>query len=210
MSSAFTRVTVVPGQATSARSRGLWPSRWSRVTLPPPAEVPARPRDRGHRDRIGLGVDSARRPAAVAVRMERPAQVGGLPEHVLGVRGGPGSTPAAPRSGRLPAEGGVSPVGLGAGGRHHLVEQVRPDLVDEPVQVAHVPVVDDPAQLHLDRDHLVVGPFDDEVDLLSTAVGTKVADAGLSGLCTSWTVRAPGPHRRSRPPARSRTTRWLP
>jgi hypothetical protein len=54
----------------------------------------------------------------------------------------------------------------------------------EPVQVTHVVVADCGGELHLERDHLTIAAFHDDVDLPAGVLGAQVTDLSAKGVCT--------------------------
>lgn len=77
----------------------------------------------------------------------------------------------------------TAPVGVLAGRQHDAIGQLVPPLLLEPIEVTHVLVLDEFAQLHLKGDDVSAIPLDDEVYLPSGVSGAQVPHA--CGRCLS-------------------------
>ncbi len=73
-------------------------------------------------------------------------------------------------------------VGGGSGGDDDEVDAVIAEFFFEPVEVSHVAAIDGGRELHLDTDNTFVA-FDDEVDLVTAALGSEMGNVGVSSLC---------------------------
>ena len=72
---------------------------------------------------------------------------------------------------------------MGPSGHDYRVEQVVADLLPEPVQVSHVIVIHVRAQLHLYCHHAPCVTCNDQVNLLSSSVGSQVVERCFRSLC---------------------------